>query len=108
MLRWLKTVVVSDEEKAPALTGRPCYRSSKPGDVTSSSLLDDLGRVLRVKAKPAEADRSASLDTAVTARAMAATRRKGRAQGQADSRSDCNVLAAARPARCAGRAASPG
>jgi hypothetical protein len=36
--------------------------------ISPSSLLDDLGRARRVKAKPAGAGRCASLDTAVTAK----------------------------------------
>jgi hypothetical protein len=36
--------------------------------IPSSSPLDGLGRVRRVKAKPADADRFASLDTAATAK----------------------------------------
>ena len=43
-------------------------RPRETSDASSSSLLDDLGRVRRVKAKLADASRFASLDTAATAK----------------------------------------
>ena len=48
---------------------------------SSSSLHDDLSRVLRVKAKPLRG-RFASHDTAATAKRMAATRRTGKCRNQ--------------------------
>jgi hypothetical protein len=52
--------------------------------LTSFSLLDCLGRVLRVKAKPLRG-RFASLDAEVTARGMAAIEEDGEEQATGDT-----------------------
>lgn len=45
--------------------GQPIFQA---GDLPSCSLLDGLGRVRRVKAKPADTGRFARLDTTATAK----------------------------------------
>jgi hypothetical protein len=50
--------------------------------IPSSSLLDDLGRVRRVKAKPADAGRFASLDTAATAKGRQLRGGRGRSRAR--------------------------
>ena len=61
-------VELVDGRPSGSLTWIRAGRRQCPSKPPSSSLLDDLGRVRRVKAKPAGAGRFASLDTAATAK----------------------------------------
>ncbi len=66
---------------SPPATSRPCGTDLQAGMFRPSSLRHDLGRVLRVKARPLRG-RFASLDTSATAKGWQLRGGRGRARKQ--------------------------